>query len=62
MCIDIVEILFGIAHWQISSIFDRDALQFENARVFSLHVFIYWLKFLKSISPEPLTGSSLYLC
>ena len=23
MCIEIVEICFGIAHWQISSVFDR---------------------------------------
>ena len=38
VCIDIVEICFGIAHWQISSIFDRViSLRQDNDRVLSFH-------------------------
>ena len=41
MCIDILEIWFGIAHWQISSIFDRVICQrHDNGRVLSFHIFI----------------------
>ena len=41
MCIDIVEIWFGIAHWQISSIFNRAICpRQDNGGVLSLHVFI----------------------
>ena len=39
MCIYIVELNFGIAHWQISSIFDRViCLQHDNGGVLSFHV------------------------
>ena len=40
LCIHIVEIWFRIAHWQISSIFDRViCLRHDNDGILSLHVF-----------------------
>ena len=41
MCIDIVEICFGIANGQISLIFNRViCLRYDSGGVFSFHVFI----------------------
>ena len=41
MCIVNVEIWDGIAHWQISSSFDRNiCLRHDNSGVLSFHVFI----------------------
>ena len=43
MCIDIVEIWFGIANGQITSTFDRViCLPHDNGRVLSFHVFVYF--------------------
>ena len=51
ICIDIVEIWFGIANGQILSFFDRGIyLQHDNGGVLSFHVFIL-------ISLLPGTGS-----
>ena len=42
MCIDIVEICFGIANWQSLSIFDRIiCLQYNSGGVLSFHVFMH---------------------
>ena len=41
MCIDIVEVWFGIANGQISSIFDRVICPHDNDEVLSFHVFIF---------------------
>ena len=39
MCIDIVEIRFGVAHWQISSIFDRVICQqHDKGRILSFYI------------------------
>ena len=39
MCIDIVEVCFGIAHWQISSVFDTVICpRHDNGRVLSFRV------------------------
>ena len=39
MCIDIVNICFGMAHWQTSSVFDRDICsRHDNSRVLSFQV------------------------
>ena len=39
MCINIVEMCFGITHWQISSIFDRVICRrHDNGGVLSFHV------------------------
>ena len=44
MCIYIVEICFGIAHWQISSIFDRVICpRRDNGGVLSFHVLFYMI-------------------
>ena len=42
MCIDIVEIFFGIAHWRISSaVFDKViCLRHENGGVLSFHILL----------------------
>ena len=42
MCIDIVEICFGIANGQISSFFDRITCpRYDSSWVLSFHIFIY---------------------
>ena len=44
MCIDIVEICFRIAHWQISSIFHRVICpRHDNGGTLSFNVFIIFL-------------------
>ena len=43
MYIDIVDIWLGIAHWQISSIFDIIYLQHDNGRVLSFHFCFYFI-------------------
>ena len=49
MCIDIVEICFGIAQWQISSIFDRVISQrHDNGGVLSFHA-LFWMALLIAI-------------
>ena len=46
MCIDIVEVWFGIAHWQILSIFDRVMCpHHDNGRVLSFHILISFMEF-----------------
>ena len=42
MCIDIVEVCFAIAHWQISSTFDRVICPWhDNGGVLSFHVLLH---------------------
>ena len=54
MCIDIVEIWYGTAHWEILSIFDRViCLRHDNGGVLSFHVFIVCFNVLLSYSEKP---------
>ena len=52
MCIDIVEIWFGIAHWRISSIFIVICPRHDNDWVLSFHVFIFSAKATRQTERE----------
>ena len=45
MCIDSVEIWFGIAHWQIASIFGRVTCEWHDNGGYYLYMFLFNLKY-----------------